>query len=222
MVTINSNKIEYKNKFISKTQKMWNFMRRNRNFRVADLMMIVDDTNETYFYSYINALKKAKYLQVIKNAVAVKNREYRLIKPTGVIAPIFSQKDSFVFDKNNMAYVHFTKKRKELNPKYKALKEMLDFLVSNKKKRVKLSELMFPFAGETSFTKWSKRFQTMKLISKIKTTDEYKKQERWDRNYLKEDGAFVYRVDLKLAIKLATHLSNSEELIVETYWKTDK
>ncbi len=222
MVTINNNKIDYKNKFISKTQKMWNFMRRNRNFRVADLMMIVDDIDKTYFAAYLNALKKAKYLQVTKKAVAVKDREYRLIKPTGTIAPIFSQKDSFVFDKNNMAYVHFTKKRKELNPKYRALKEMLDFLVLNKKKKIKLSELMFPFEGKTSFTKWSNRFQDMKLISKIKTTDEYRKQERWDRNYLKEDGVFIYRVDLKLATKLSTHLSNGEELIVEAYWKIDK
>jgi len=222
MAITNSEKIEYKNKFISKTQKIWNFMRRNRNFRVVDLMMIVDDIDKTYFATYINALKKAKYLQLTKKAVAVKDREYRLVKPTGTIAPVFSQKDKFVFDKNNMAYVHFTKDRKELNPKYKVLKEMLDFLIDNKKKKIRLSELMFPFSKETSFTKWSKRFQDMKLISKIKTTDEYRKKERWDRNYLKVDGVFLYEVNLELAIKLSDYLSNGEELIVEAYWKVNK
>ena len=222
MVITNNNKIEYKNKFISKTQKIWKFMRRNRNFRAIDLMMIVDDIDKTYFGAYINALKKAKYLQLTKKAVSVKDREYRLIKPTGTIAPVFSQKDSFVFDKNLMTYVHFTKDRKKLNPKYKALNEMLGYLIEHKKKRIKLSELMFPFTGETSFTKWSKRFQDMKLISKIKTTDDYRKKERWARNYLKDDGVFLYKVDLVLVTKLSKHLLDGEELIVEAYWKANK
>lgn len=91
-------KINYVKRKTSKTQTIWNYIRRNPNFRVSEIMIVCDVSIE-YLKRFLNALEQASYVKFLGKKKPYCNQEYRLVKNTGVIAPkIIKNKE--IYDEN--------------------------------------------------------------------------------------------------------------------------
>ncbi|PLY08380.1 MAG: hypothetical protein C0625_01980 [Arcobacter sp.] len=78
-------KLNYKKN--KKHQTIWNYMRRNRHFRMGDVMMVCD-VSLGYLQKYIKVLEETEYIiHTNKNKRPYSNREYTLYNYTGVAAP---------------------------------------------------------------------------------------------------------------------------------------
>lgn len=95
----------------SKKQQIWAFMRRNRQFRAGDLMMILDVT-QGYLMPIFRALELCDYLHLEAGTEYFKERIYRLNLDTGVRSPVILKKpcdivrdlntgDEFILDGNH-------------------------------------------------------------------------------------------------------------------------
>lgn len=82
-------------------QNIWHYMRRNVNFRVGDIMMILEVEKNT-IKPILWALEKAKYLRLSKDAKEYKDRIYTLIKNTGAKSPSIVNGD--VYDHNTKSF----------------------------------------------------------------------------------------------------------------------
>lgn len=83
--------LEYKRVRQSKKQKIWAFMRRNRQFRVGDLMMILD-VDQDFLMPIFRALELCGYMQLEAGTDTFRDRIYRLNKDTGVRSPVILKK----------------------------------------------------------------------------------------------------------------------------------
>lgn len=84
-------------------QKVWDYIRRNPNFRVGDILMIIP-MSKTGLRRYLIALRKAKYIRknnIKKQGRGVENDSYTLIQKVGVYAPKINKKA--LFDPNTKA-----------------------------------------------------------------------------------------------------------------------
>lgn len=91
-------KINYVKRKTSKTQTIWNYIRRNPNFRVSEVMIVCDVSIE-YLRRFLNALEQAGYLKFSGKTKLYSSKEYRLLRNTGVIAPkIIKNKE--IYDEN--------------------------------------------------------------------------------------------------------------------------
>lgn len=70
----------------SKKQQIWEFMRRNRQFRAGDLMMILD-VDQDFLMPIWRALELCGYMQLEVGSETFRDRIYRLNKDTGVRSP---------------------------------------------------------------------------------------------------------------------------------------
>lgn len=75
----------------TKSQKVWEYMRRNPDFRVGEMIAIFKGTKyeltDAYLKSFLWALVSAEYVELTKEAKEYRNREYRLVKNTGLACP---------------------------------------------------------------------------------------------------------------------------------------
>jgi len=75
----------------SKKQHIWEFMRRNRQFRAGDLMMILD-IDQDFLMPIFRALELCGYMQLEAGTDTFRDRIYRLNKDTGVRSPAILKK----------------------------------------------------------------------------------------------------------------------------------
>lgn len=75
----------------SKKQLIWAFMRRNRQFRAGDLMMILDVTQD-FLMPIFRALELCDYLHLETGSDNFRDRIYRLKRDTGARSPIILKK----------------------------------------------------------------------------------------------------------------------------------
>lgn len=75
----------------SKKQLIWTFMRRNRVFRVGDLMMILE-VDQAYLMPIFRALELCGYLNLQSGTEVFRDRIYRLMCDTGVRSPSILKK----------------------------------------------------------------------------------------------------------------------------------
>ncbi len=83
----------------SKRQQAWEYMRRNRNFRVGDILLILD-ISEQMLGLMLRQLMQAGYLKKIKSERTFRDKQFKLLKNTGVICPVFMQGRKQLYDKN--------------------------------------------------------------------------------------------------------------------------
>ena len=93
-------KERYKTKKVSQAYKIWNYMRRNKVFRGAEPIMIIDGLNRSLLLQFLQALEKVGYLKKEKNAYRMEDQEYTLAENTGAKAPRVNMKMREVYDPN--------------------------------------------------------------------------------------------------------------------------
>ncbi len=88
-------------------QYLWEYIRRNRVFKVEDLLPIVDDMSVESMKVFFKQLEHAGYLK-IRIPVGRKtkpkkfvDRSYGLVKNTGALCPVWVPKQKRLFDRNN-------------------------------------------------------------------------------------------------------------------------
>jgi hypothetical protein len=94
-------------KRIKKTKKIWDYMRRNRVFCVADVLILFD-ARESYLREVLMPMQKCGYLVVCRDGVKFREREYRLVRDTGVHPP--TARAGGLYDKNLRAEVKYEEK----------------------------------------------------------------------------------------------------------------
>ncbi len=107
----------------SRKQKVWQFMRRNRAFRVGDLMVILEVKRE-FLKPLFWHLEEAGYLKLLQNDKDYKERIYQLVQDTGVKSPSIINGE--VYDYNTGASVHIKRRgmaRRHLEAMLKVLDE---------------------------------------------------------------------------------------------------
>lgn len=75
----------------SNKQKVWDYMRRNRQFRAGDVMMILD-VNSDFLLPIFRVLELVGYLELEHGSHTFKDRHYKLIKYTGIKSPSIIKK----------------------------------------------------------------------------------------------------------------------------------
>ncbi len=130
------------NRSISYNQKVWNYMRRNRTFRITDVMIITGISYES-LKNIIWNLKAVKYLKEIERVTPYRNSTFTFIKNTGAKAPRINKR--IVRDRNTkeMFHVHKTrvKKPKLLTlPISRQLLNLVDSLTETKMTKIEVGE----------------------------------------------------------------------------------
>lgn len=106
-----NSKIDYKTRVIPR-QTVWNYMRRNRNFRAGDVLRICKISKD-YFQTYLRSLMKAGYVEFTGKSNPFTNRQYKLKKCTGVKAPATTKHG--LTDYNTGEEFNFRKTKEEKN-----------------------------------------------------------------------------------------------------------
>jgi predicted transcriptional regulator len=195
MAIINNEKINYSNKS-SIIQSVWNYMRRNRNFRIGDLLMICG-IKHSYLQRYVRFLELAEYVKRTSGSKPYSNREYLLLKNTGPFAPSMNQYGLYDFNKKEaIQIINNEKKRKQFAPEViiKVLKS-IDYDETTKDNLILKANI-----PARSLIKWWDRLQKFGVIlSPIPVNNSHKK--RWPSDKVakfKRDGAkLIYKVDKK-------------------------
>ncbi len=87
-------------------QYIWEYMRRNRIFKVEDVLLIVEEMSESSMKAFFKQLEHAKYIKVRipagkKNKPKLfRDRSYGFIKNTGALCPVWISKQKRLFDRN--------------------------------------------------------------------------------------------------------------------------
>jgi len=89
----------------SKKQQIWEFMRRNRQFRVGDLMMILE-LKPQFLMNIIHSFELCGYLKLVSGSELFRDRIFLLKNDTGIRSPIINKetikdqniKEIFVLD----------------------------------------------------------------------------------------------------------------------------
>lgn len=102
-------------------QKIWNYMRRNKRFRVGDIMMILEVRDGT-IRPLMWALESAKYIRLENEAKEYKDRTYTFIKDTGIKSPSIINGD--VYDHNTKEEFKLQKQPTAYRMRLKLLKAM--------------------------------------------------------------------------------------------------
>ncbi len=89
----------------SERQYVWEYMRRNRIFKVEDLLPLTDMGTES-LRKYFGQLERAGYIRARKIGGKVPRRfterSYGLVKNTGILCPVWIEKQRRLFDRNEM------------------------------------------------------------------------------------------------------------------------
>ena len=81
----------------SKKQKVWNYMRRNKKFSVAEVMIAVG-VDVDFLRHIFWQLKAAQYIRLLQDAGKYEERIYAFINDTGIKSPALE--NGVVFDHN--------------------------------------------------------------------------------------------------------------------------
>jgi len=84
-------------KMTSAQQRAWNYIRKQRVFRVGDVMMVVGIGKEN-LKSFLFALKKFEYVRAENGSRTFEDKTFTLILDSGVYAPTVTNHK--LFDKN--------------------------------------------------------------------------------------------------------------------------
>ena len=88
-----------KSKKKTNRQKAWDYMRRNRTFRVGDLLVVLE-ISEGSLKSLVRQLSQAKYIVKSNRVQSFRDKEFRLVKNTGVVCPSVITGTKFLYDSN--------------------------------------------------------------------------------------------------------------------------
>jgi len=81
-------------------QAVWDYMRRNRaSFKVSDILMLAPIKIDQ-LRRYFQALETANYIVVTEEAKKFKDKSFKLVKLTGVKAPVAKHNDHLLIDHN--------------------------------------------------------------------------------------------------------------------------
>lgn len=83
----------------SNRQNAWVYMRRNPIFAVKDILLILE-MSEKSLMMLVRQLSNDGYLKQISGGKVFRERNYKLIKNTGVICPKWVEKQKKLFDEN--------------------------------------------------------------------------------------------------------------------------
>jgi ribosomal protein S25 len=87
-------------------QYIWEYMRRNRVFKVEDVLLIVEEMSQSSMQKFFRQLEHAGYIKVrIPKGKRTKpklfrDRSYGLVKNSGVLCPVWLPKQRRLFDRN--------------------------------------------------------------------------------------------------------------------------
>ncbi len=188
------NKVIYTKK-IKKNQQIWNYIRRNRNFRFGELMMVCD-VGYSYLSKYIRFLEKSKYIIFIgKKKLPLSNREYKFINYTGVKAPVVS--DNSFYDYNTNKCFNFSPHKSR---NIEIPENLIKILNSVDQEEVTINEILEKAnIPKSTLGKWWVRLKKMGVITGL--IEEYSKHptRHYTRKYKLKNQKFLYGYNLKRA-----------------------
>jgi len=190
-------KIEYRKRFISKRQSMWNFIRRNRQFRVGDVMLVCG-VNYNYMQKFLNFLENAKYIKLKNEKKPYTNRMYSLLVNSGPIAPSIT--DGGLYDENTKEEFIFGEmkgKRKVVVPD--GLVEILKAIENNEP--MTQDEISAKSGIQRKgLYKWWNRLEKFGVILGRVPADESDQKYSWCKvKYKTKDRKYLFAVDSKRA-----------------------
>lgn len=203
MATID-NKIEYK-KRITPRQKMWNYLRRNRNFRFGDVMIICD-IGFLYLKHVLKSLERSGYVKIVEKTKPYSNRRYTLVKNTGALAPSITKHG--IYDHNTGDEFVF-RKSKEVKKDYvpETLQSILLAIDTDMLSKYDLS--VKANVSETTLKKWWAKLRHIGVIGEILLADENdKKKTPYKIKYKKSDTGYQFRFYPLKAKELLSQLKN--------------
>ncbi|WP_320034826.1 hypothetical protein [Halarcobacter sp.] len=197
-----NNRVEYKKK-ISIRQKMWNYMRRSRSFRLGDVLIICEPSL-LYLQKYLATLLNAGYIKLVSKKKPLTDRVYVLVKNTGVLAPVAD--DFGLFDYNTREEIR-TKNSKTKAKQQNYVPEVIVKLLKVLQNEDEVTRAYLIEKSETTIaglTKWWKRLQKFGVIDSTPIMADKSNMKKWraDRigNYKRDSKRRrFYKVDKKRA-----------------------
>ncbi|MFW2235256.1 hypothetical protein ACN4FE_04430 [Aliarcobacter butzleri] len=206
------NKIFYAKK-TKKNQMMWNYIRRNKIFRAAEIL-IVCDIGVSYLSKYLRFLEKSGYIKCIsKKRNILLDREYRFINNTGQKAPLVSNNSLFDYNINKSFDFSPDKPRKIEIPE-----TLMKVLSSINQEEITISDIEEQ-ANITSIAleKWWSRLKKMGVICGLIEVNEKHPTRFYNRKYKKEGSKFLYKYNISRAKEIKQALENG----AYNYFNTD-
>lgn len=188
-------KIDFSKRKVKSNQKIWNYIRRNKIFRAGDVL-IVCETSYTYFAKYLRFLEKSGYVEFIKGKRnTLSNREYRLVKNTGVKAPLVSDNSLFDYNTNECFDYSPEKKRKIEIPE-----NLMKILSSIKQEEITIPEIIEKAnITEVGLEKWWARLKKVGVICGQIEINEMHPTRYYLQKYKRKGRKFLYKYDVKRA-----------------------
>lgn len=218
---VQDRKIEYGKKKVKGNQKIWNYIRRNKFFRAGDVL-IVCGTSFSYFQKYIRFLEKSGYVKFIgKRRNPFTNREYKLMKNTGVKAPLVTNNSLFDFNTNE-SFDYTPEKKKKIE-----IPETLMKILNS----ITQEEITIPEIAEQSnitpisLEKWWDRLNKIGVICGLIEINERHPTRHYPIKYKRKGRRFLYKYDLNRAMEIKKELENGAynyyNRNLKTLWTTE-
>lgn len=223
MATIDNKPIQYTKKKQKKRQQIWNYIRRNRHFRVGDVMMICE-VNYDYMQKFLRFLQNAGYIRLETKSHPYSDRRYTLLKNTGVKAPLIT--DYGLYDNNTCEAFRFGNCKAE--QKIYAPEVLINILESLDCNEITKESLIIKAkTTKAGLNRWWNRLKKFGVIlDPIASSDTSNK--RWESDYTKKyqrDGRkLLYKVDaarakeVLLEIGKGTYTSTNSQM--KQLWKS--
>jgi|GEM_PF-2266504 len=188
-------KIDYSKKKVKGNQKIWNYIRRNKLFRAGDVLMVCE-IPFSYFQKYLRFLEKSGYVQFIgKKRNPLTNRDYRLVKNTGVKAPLVS--DNSLFDYNTNECFDFSPDKKR---KIEIPENLMKILSSIKQEEITIPEIIEQAnITKVGLEKWMERLKKIGVIVGRIEVNEMHPTRYYLKKYKIKGTRYLYKFDVKRA-----------------------
>ncbi|NOQ30019.1 MAG: hypothetical protein GQ570_02725 [Helicobacteraceae bacterium] len=181
------------NRFKRKTsakQKLWNYMRRNRTFRVGDAVMILDLTAK-YIKQILWQLENSNYVTLELQAKKYVDRIYKLSKDTGARSP--SLINGKVYDYNTNKDVEIDKKVSTASTRRTQLLGAMTATMMSKKELKDAANIDIKIGG---LKKYFSEFVRAGAMVRIKPVE-------------RRDGEILYRINMEKIDELLTNIQKS-------------
>ena len=191
MATTNDSKtLRFKRKN-SALKKVWDYMRRNRTFRVGDIIAITG-VSHNYLKTILWHLRKADYIEMLEKVKPYSNTQYVLKKATGAKSPSLS---------NGVLYDYNTNEEIVVKPPVAFNKDSNIKLLSVMREEEMTKEEMMHLADVREHTarKLWKKFSDRDVMSNIKPCK-------------RKDGQKLFKIDINKAKELQEKLESGETL----------
>jgi len=208
MVTADNKPIEY-NKSLRPRQAVWNYMRRNRSFRVGDILLICEISKE-YLQNFISSLKRAGYLRHENKSKPYSNRRYTLLKNTGKIAPASTKYGLFDYNTNEKFEFRETKEEIKIHAP-ELLKKILKVIDSREMTREEIATKAGTVVNG-GLSKWWNRLKNIGVVGdKIKYEGEpklFSNRSYYTPKFKRRDGKVLFKTDPKRAKEVLKELED--------------